>query len=336
MSADINPTRIELGLNEKSRRLYESFYFRGNLYQSPLSFWLKHNLIQFFDEERVRIDNILILFNESSKESHVYQQSKWLSFDQYQKEVAGESWRQLRVEFEKGGFFELSSNRLQGSIPGQASWDFKVNFSNMVYYHFDKNWFYRGFFPKKKILTADCFMVYEGKVQSAFATFQGAFNGMNGHNWGKEHAYQYAYANCNEFSEEGQPIEDVYFDCFSAKILIGPWKTPYLSGGSLFYKDRWYDFNRVLTCWRPCVHDLTLKTYHVVFSNREYELDVSINGSENVWATLDYDHPSHKVSQVHNTKHAKGTAKLTRRKDQQVITRLFSSSFELETLIPGN
>ncbi|MBI2520649.1 MAG: hypothetical protein HYV97_09535 [Bdellovibrio sp.] len=345
MTASVLPSRIELGQTEKTRRIYESFYFRGNLQNSPLSFWLKHNLLEFNDDPRVRIDSILILFNDETKQSCVYQQSKMLSFEQYQSEVLGkgQSWRQLRIEFENGGFFELATGRLHGSIPGQASWDIKVNFSDMVYYHFDKDWFYRGFFPKKKILTADCFMKYEGAITSPFFNCQGQFQGMNGHNWGKEHAYQYAYANCNEFSEEGKPLSETYFDCFSAKILLGPWKSPYLSAGSLFYKGKWYDFNRVLTCWRPRVEELTLKTYHVIFKNKEYEFDImingggpsiSVNGEGHAWATLAYDHPSRKISQVHNTKHAKGTAKLTRLKDQQVIARLFSSSFELETLIP--
>ncbi|HAZ12278.1 MAG: hypothetical protein A2X86_03485 [Bdellovibrionales bacterium GWA2_49_15] len=335
MTLSVLPTRIELGLSDKTRRIYESFYFRGNLQNSPFSFWLKHNLIGFCDDPGVRVDNILILFNDKTKQSCVYQQSKMLTFEQYQSEVLSKkSWRQLRVEFEKGGFFELSDSHLCGMMPGQISWDLKVDFSEIVYYHFDKDWFYRGFFPKKKILTADCFMKYDGTITAPFLTCQGQFQGMNGHNWGKEHAYQYAYANCNEFSEEGRPLPDTFFDGFSAKILLGPWKSPYLSAGSLFYKGRWYDFNRVLTCWRPRVEDLTLKTYHVIFKGREYELDVMINGEGHAWATLDYDHPSRKVSQVHNTKYAKGTAKLTRLKDQQVIARLFSSSFELETLIP--
>ncbi|MEK6625629.1 MAG: hypothetical protein AABY86_11710, partial [Bdellovibrionota bacterium] len=293
MTVDVKnvlPTRIELGQIEKTRRIYESFYFRGNLQNSPLSFWLKHNLLEFVDDPRVRVDNILILFNEDTKQSCVYQQSKMLAFEQYQSEVlrSDKSWREFRVEFENGGFFELGGGRLHGTIPGQASWDFKVDFSKMTYYHFDKDWFYRGFFPKKKILTADCFMKYEGKIESPFFNCQGQFRGMNGHNWGSEHAYQYAYANCNEFSEEGKPLEDAFFDCFSAKILLGPWKSPYLSAGSLFYKGSWYDFNRVLTCWRPRVKDLTLKTYHVIFHSKEYEFDVMINGEEHAWATLDY------------------------------------------------
>lgn len=339
----VDTVRIEIGRTEKTRNLYESFYFRGNLKDSGHSFWLKHNLIGFVDAPDVRVDNTLILFDDEKQSTKVYHQSQNIEFGEFKKLHldSNATWRKIRFDFGNQGFCQLDFSQdkvtLKGKIPdqgGAAEWDLKLGLSSMAYFHFDKEWFYRGFFPKKKILTADCFVEYDGKIKSPFLNCEGHFRGMNGHNWGKEHAFQYAYANCNEFLEEGKSIDEAFFDCFSAKILIGGFKSPYLSAGSLFYKGKWYDFNKVLSSWRHQVHDLSLKVYNVTFLSKEYQLDLLINGEGHAWITLDYDHPSRKVSQVHNTKHAKGTLKLTRLKDSAVIARLFTSSFELETLMP--
>jgi|GEM_PF-1412277 len=335
------PDRFELA--QVDHGIYESFYFRGNLKESKKSFWLKHNLLQFNDDTKVRIDNALIIFDDEKKASHVFSQTVTLTRETFMR-LYGQSghWWKLQVPVDGGGFFELARHedgacRLKGVIPlGQgkkAEWDLELKMTGMIYAHFDKLWFYRGFFPKKKILTADCFVEYEGRIKTPEGDWQGHWRGMNGHNWGKEHAYQYAYTNCNEFLDEGKFIDEAFFDGFSAKIKIGPIVTPYLSAGSLFYKGKWYNFNRVMGSWKHDVHELVKKVYHVTFISNDYQMDVSINGQEAVWVTLDYDHPTRKVSQVHNCKHAKGKIRLTNSKNQQVIASLYSPHFELESLM---
>jgi hypothetical protein len=81
------------------------------------------------------------------------------------------------------------------------------------------------------------------------------------------------------------------------------------------------------------VSQLEQKNYAVTFINKTHQLELSINGEEQAWVTLDYDHPTRKVSQVHNTKHAKGTLTLMRLKDAKNLAKLMTSGFELETLI---
>ncbi len=338
----VNPTKIEIGQNKKTRNLYESFYFRGNLQNTGYSFWLKHNLIGFNNDSNIRIDNALILFDEDRSLTQVYQQSTNIDFNLFQQKYLQEdiSWRKIKFEFASSGFcqldFENENVFLKGKIAdkeGPVEWDLKLTLSQISYYHFDKKWFYHCFFPKKKILTADCFVQYSGKISSKFLNCQGFFLGMNGHNWGKEHAYQYAYANCNQWTNEQNNSEKIYFDCFSAKILIAQLKTPYLSAASLFYKNNWFHFNKVMCSWRHLVHNLELKKYCVTFLNDDYKLELEINGEGHAWVTLDYDHPSRKISKVNNTKHATGSIKLTRLKDLSLVVNLLTSSFELETLL---
>jgi hypothetical protein len=255
-----------------------------------------------------------------------------------------ESWRNLRVDFENQGYFELTVSSddplcgtLSGYIPNQVKWSFELSFSNVSYYHFNRDWFYQGFFPKKKILTSDCFVSFVGHIQtlseSSSVLYQGNWKGMNGHNWGKEHALQYAYTNTNELTVKGVAEPQAFFDCFSAKIKIGRFRSPYLSAGSLFYRGQWYHFNSVMKSFMPQVREMTLKSYEVIFKNDEYILEVKINGDLSAWVTLSYDHPSYRKSDVHNCKRAVGKFILKKIKDQSIIAQLESQSCELEVLM---
>lgn len=339
MLENVAVERIELGREGKNFEIYESFYFRGNLENSPYSFWLKHNLIQFRGDPNVRVDNLFVVFDDQKRITQTFQQSRVISSLEFQSHFQKkQTWKQIHFEFSNGGFFSIQlgpqsgGGYLKGFIPGQVSWNFTVIPSGQPYFHFDHDWFYTGFFPKKKILTADCFLQFRGKVVSPMGEWDGQFQGMNGHNWGREHAFQYAYSNCNEFTENGVSIPRTFFDCFSAKIQVAGMKSPFLSAGSLFYQGRWYDFNRVLKSFQPEVKEFSLKTYSLKFQNDEFELDLTLNGQNHAWVRLEYDHPSRKKSFVNNTKHAEGQL-ILKTSSGELIAQLQSSAFELETLV---
>lgn len=110
---------------------------------------------------------------------------------------------------------------------------------------------------------------------------EGDFIGMNGHNWGIEHAYRYAYADCNQFDED----PTAYFDGFSARILLlGFLKSPYLAGCSLKTNGKWYHFNDVLTSFRHKTLQVLEKTWRVTYVNNTHRLDVIIDGENECWA----------------------------------------------------
>ncbi len=336
---DLVPTtRIELGRTSQTKEIYESFYFRGNLINSSLSFWLKHNLIQFNGEDQVRIDNTFVVFDDNSQTTQTFHQSTVLSCEAYHRQLLspGHTWQNLRIEFNGGGFFELTpEGRLTGIINDerqsrQIHWNLQTVASGGAYYHFDQSWFYRNFFPKKKLLTVDCRMQFKGEINSPTFKASGTFIGMNGHNWGKEHAHLYAYANCNEFLNSTGSSTDAVLECFSAKIKIGGILSPYLSAGSLLFDEKWYHFNSVIKSWRPQVRQLTSRNYDVEFENTEYQLHVEIDANHHAYAELNYDHPSRKTSRIGNAKHATGTVILIRKYDQREMVRLTSNRFEFE------
>ena len=315
--------------------IYESYYFRGNHSDGRHAFWLKHNLLRFKGEKKIRLDNIFIYFDRSSKSAPlVLQQSKILSDDEISK-MRNSDWDNFKINFEGDDYFFIASGKVNGKI-GELEWNFKLQRSNVSYFHFDKKWFYRGFFPKKKILTRDIDLGFSGEIKLKDNTVSGEFKGMNGHNWGKEHAYCYAYADANQFTDMQGNAVSAFFDGFSAKIKIAGCKTPYLSSGALLLNHKWYVFNQVLSSYKHEVRQLDARNWCVSFLSDTHKLEVDIIGTcseQSIpWVALMYDHPSGRVSKVENTKFAKAHLRLY--ENDQIMSELKTDFFELETLFP--
>jgi len=334
----INPSIIQLNRKSQKNGLYESYYYRGNHEDGNSAFWLKHNLLMFAGDCNVRVQSTLITFDKNKDHSETFNHMEVISLDEYLDRFSEnkKSWNEFEYEFRNGSKMKVSSEVLKGELilpkEEKISWNLSLKPSNETYYHFSNNWFYHGFFPKKKILTKDISLKFTGQLSVPRGDMEGTFLGINGHNWGKEHAYKYAYGNCNQFQEDS----DAYFDGFSAKISLakGLIKSPYLSGASLKFGGQWYHFNNVLTSYKHCVQNLLEKKWQITFVNKDYLLEANIIGNDEIWAHLNYDHPSGKVSTVHNTKFAKGTLILKSQKDKEIIKVLRSNFFELESLIP--
>ena len=332
----INPTVIQTGKDRTNKGLYESFYFRGNA-DDGKSFWLKHNLMLFKNDDKVRFESTVIVFDKNSGTAKSYKHEEFVPLDEFEnlKKEMGADWEHFHFEF-KDGHMKITPHELAGEFKTEdgksITWNLKTDYSKETYYHFSDDKFYHIGFPKKKILTKDIAVSYDGVITTPELEMNSSFKGMNGHNWGTEHAYKYAYANCNQFSEDA----DAYFDGFSAKIAMagGIIKSPYLSACSVKIDGKWYHFNEVLGSWKHKAKTLTMKKWATAFYNDDYILEVEIDGESVPWVTLSYDHPSYKKSNVHNTKFAKGALKLMNRKDHSEVKTLTSDWFELESLIP--
>ena len=61
--------------------------------------------------------------------------------------------------------------------------------------------------------------------------------GMQGHNWGTEHAYRWLWCHSNHLVGEGPEAAGAVFEGLSAKLAIGPVKTPWISLLHLRYGD---------------------------------------------------------------------------------------------------
>lgn len=337
----IDPIAIRLPLQRPGTGLYESFYFRGTAPDGRTAFWLKHNLLRYRGERTVWVENALVLFDRGARATRTLYQKEELGPDAAARLFAeARDWDHLSFRFANGSFFEISRERLRGRIQaedGDATWELTLERSDEVLYHLSRDRLYTLPLPKKKLLTRDIRLGFDGTLRGRDMSFAGRFLGMNGHNWGTEHAHAYAYANCAEFTGG----EDAFFDGLSVKLALagGRLKTPWLSLAALKVDGRWHRFDSLLAAMRHPVSALSDFRWSAQLTNATHRLQVEIDGGtpqNEPWVALHYQHPDRRVSVVKNTKFAALTLRLFERRATTPLRELTSGVCELETLLPSN
>jgi len=337
----INPSLVRLNLNPRDKGLYESYYFRGTSMDGRYAFWLKHNLLRYVRDRFVAIECAMILFDKNTQQVQVVHDKELVSDYEYQSLpfMTGRDWDEMSYQFAHDSRFLISDGLLQGEIhghDGHAGWKLELSRSHESLFHFAPVSLYSLNWPKKKILTREIRLRFKGEISVKGTQVEAEFIGMNGHNWGTEHAFQYAYANCNRWDND----EVAYFDGFSAKVKIHQsMTTPYLSMASLKWGDDWYHFNHLQDAWRGSVSKLSDFSWALKLANATHMLQVDVDGATpatTAWAALNYQHPNRAVSVVKNTKFARGMVRLIEKRSNHCIKEFHSDYFELETLLNHN
>lgn len=150
--------------------------------------------------------------------------------------------RLARTDFElEFGPSWLRAGATEGQLTGPSglmSWKLRFTPGEAPVAHFPLAWMYTAEIPKSKIKTPYPSSRFSGSVvmNGRTYTFE-AVPGMQGHNWGSEHSYHYAWSHCSAFEGEG---DDTFFEGFSSRVKIGPWVTPFLSMAVLSWRGhRW-------------------------------------------------------------------------------------------------
>ena len=160
--------------------------------------------------------------------------------------------------------------------------------------HFPWDWMYTAPFPKKKAITPAPHLCFDGKIQIGDKTIDvNGWEGLRGHNWGKEHAWTYAYGNCHLWDDDHRRT----IDAFSAKIrLPGGLKSPWLS--TTIARNPDHDFNQP-NRW---FDDVTLTPTSWTLQGSNHCLHMQTQPEHMVG--LRYAHPNGNESYCYNTKFA--------------------------------
>lgn len=320
--------------------LYEAFCFRGNSVDGQQAFWLRHNLLRRHGERGVLLEVTLVLFDRKSGEVVTAHDREDMSPQAFSALARSRHWEALSANLASGSFFEINREKIRGKLHtrrGSAAWDVTLTRSDEALYHFPHARLYQLPFPKKKILTRDVYLQFSGRFSVGDMVIEGDFIGANGHNWGAEHAHEYAYASCNMFRED----PGACFDGFTAKLALaaGLVRTPRLSLAALKVKGSWHYFNALSRAYQQDVHALHDYDWSITLKNSTHRLELLVSGANprlEPWVALHYEHPGGARSVVKNTKFATGRLQLFELGQQSPIAGLSSDCFELETLLPGN
>ncbi len=103
-------------------------------------------------------------------------------------------------------------------------------------------------FPRSKLTTPYPLLRFDGQLEVFGRTFSlENWIGMQGHNWGREHAWRYAWGQCTFVDTNG--LAFALFEGFSARLRTSLFNTPWISAAVVRHGESEARFDRLLDLW---------------------------------------------------------------------------------------
>jgi len=157
-----------------------------------------------------------------------------------------------------------------------------------------------GPFPRSKLLTPYPYLVCSGHIEAAGErVLVDGWPGMQGHNWGREHAFEYAWGQCL-FPRAGA-LPDVMVEGFSAKVRVGGRLTPRVSCLVVRRGEEALRFDRLFDLWRQQA-EVGADRWSLVMQGADGEARLEMDAAERPMACLGYRNPDGRASYCFNSK----------------------------------
>lgn len=265
----------------------ESWFLRANHPSRPLAVWIKVTILAPLAGPPV-VETWLVVFDGEANTTFAHR-------DTHPFEAA-----QLGSVLTVGTYVvDLAGGTLSGSCGG-ASFDlrFDVHAGDVArpLSIFPFAWMLTAPFPKSKLVTPFPVLRFDGALTTPEGTIPvDGWTGMQGHNWGKEHAPEYAWGQCVF------PDEDVMVEGFTGRVRIGSMLTPRLSAMVIRRGSEEYRFDRIVDTWRQ---EATISPTRWTLRMRgpDGEARLRMDGTNRPMACLGYQNPDGRTSYCFNSK----------------------------------
>ena len=183
--------------------------------------------------------------------------------------------------------------------------------------------------PKSKVLTPYPDSRFGGTVEVDGTQWAvEGLPGMQGHNWGEEHAHYYGWVQGTVFDDGTEG----FFEGFSGKVKIGPLVTPFVSMAFLRVGDRIWRFDGP-SSWLSGKVDLVTDRWTFDIPGATHRVRGEIGAPRERFAGLRYYDPTGRVSYCLNSKVSDARIELVNRATGRVERTLASTAgFALEVL----
>jgi hypothetical protein len=261
--------------------IYESNYLKANSPDGRYGLWIKHNILRPQIGEGIAE----FWFILSSPDAPPTVAKREVPLTQLSLDPTA-----IRIRSDD---VALSSTEAAGGI-ADCRWQLRLSGGDAPLFHFPWDWMYTAGFPKKKAITPAPHLQFNGQISvGALEIDVEGWEGIRGHNWGREHAWSYAYGNCQRWDDG----ERRCIDGFSAKIkLPGGGHSPWLS--TIVARQPEVNLNRP-TDWFGGA-EVNPTSWHL--HRRRASLEMQVPAHQMVG--LRYGHPDGKESYCYNTKFA--------------------------------
>jgi hypothetical protein len=280
----------------------ESYFLRANDPARPRAVWLKATIFAPLRGEHVAELWAIVFDGEQhrvfSDKRTVPVREAAISPDSRAVEIAG---AEFLLEAEG------SARGALGSSEGECRWDLRwrpwpgIGDDPMRLFPYER--MYDAPLPKLKLVTPHPVLRFDGQLQVFGEPIElDGWLGMQGHNWGREHALEYAWGQCNFTDAAGEPSCCV--EGFSARIGLGPVTSPWLSAMVVRRGKHEYRFDRTFDFWRQrsAIDDTS---WSLRLRGRDGEAHLLMDASLRDMACLCYRNPDGRPSYCHNSKLAR-------------------------------
>lgn len=164
-----------------------------------------------------------------------------------------------------------------------------------------------GAFPKSKLLTPAPALRFTGSVRcfSKDISIDG-WLGMQGHNWGREHASEYAWGHCL-FPDRGEP--DTMVEGFTGRTRIAGRESPRLSALVVRSGSKTYRFDRIVDLWRQEA-EIGESHWSLRMRGADGMAHLQMNAAARPMVCLGYQNPDGRLSYCFNSKLAQTSLRI--------------------------
>ncbi len=271
----------------------ESWFIRANDPARPRAFWLKQTILAPLDAPPVA-ESWFIWFDGERKLTIAQRVTQPLR--EASLAAAGIHTRSMSMNLGASGHAKGEVEAPEGRVRFDISWRAETSPVAEPLSILPWKLLRVGPFPKSKLLTPFPSLRFGGSLELPGESVDiDGWYGMQGHNWGKEHAFEYAWGQCLF------PDEDAMVEGFSARVRIGGRTTPRLSALVVRRGARSYRFDRIFDAWlqQATVED---DRWTLTIRGDAGEAALSMDASKQPMVCLGYDNPSGEHSYCYNSK----------------------------------
>jgi hypothetical protein len=281
----------------------ESYFLRANHPTRPLALWLKATILAPLEKPAVA-EAWFIFFDGEKGTTFAHRQTEPFASAAFLD--AGDPDLDVRaagLALSLGGRGSASGrfDAPQGPATVDLSWQVDPSPIARPLSIFPWRILRTGPVPKTKLLTPFPALRFSGRVTlPSGAVDLSGWTGMQGHNWGKEHPFEYAWGQCVF------PADDAMVEGFTGRIQLAGRTTPAISALVVRQGARTYAFDTILDVWRQQA-DVSLDTWALTLRSGDGEATLHMDASGRPMVCLGYGNPDGRLSYCFNSKLAKVT-----------------------------
>jgi len=278
----------------------ESYFLRLNHPERPLALWVKATILAPLQGEAVA-ESWAVWFDGEKRTTLAHRATAPLRETAFEARDGGCTIRtpSLRLALGRVGTATGELRPASGSLAFDLAWKAEPGAAGEPLSIFPLRILREGPFPKSKLLTPVPSALFSGTIRTGDDSVEvRGWTGMQGHNWGREHAFEYAWGQCVFPAGDGP---EAMVEGFSGRIRVAGRTTPRISALVLRRAGREYRFDRILDLWRQEA-SVGRGRWTLRMRGEAGEARLRIDGTDRPVACLGYRNPDGRMSYCFNTK----------------------------------